>query len=129
MKKHHVGALAILGLVVGINTADAQQRPPVVPLPKPPSDLKNIRYPTSPTQYEKVVQWELQIVRTLPQRFHLSQGETDAILLHLKDCASRVEMDGVVTLSEFQYCNNTTMAKVQEALTPIIAQMAGGSNE
>lgn len=129
MKKHHVGALVVLGLVVGIGTADAQQRPPVVPLPKPPSDLKAIRYPTSAAQYEKVVQWELQIVRSLPQRFHLSQGETDAIILHLKDCASRIEGDGVVTLSESQYCNNTTMAKVQEAVTPIIAQMAGGSTE
>jgi len=125
MKK--IGILAAAALVLGVGIASAQMRPPHVPLPKPPDNLKSMHFPASSAQYEKIVQWYLALIRSFPTRFRITQGDTDTIILHLKDCAGRIESDGIVTKSEADYCNNTTMAKVQEVITPYIMQQAGGT--
>jgi hypothetical protein len=121
MKK--LGAFAAVALVLGVSVASAQQRPNHVPLPKPPDNLKSIRFPTSAAQYEKFVQWYLALIKQLPQRFHVSPGETDILVLHLKDCAGRIEADNIVTKAEADYCAASTTAKVDEVITPYLLQM------
>jgi hypothetical protein len=128
MKKKHLGLFAATAVVLGVGIASAQQRPPHVTLPTPPDNLKSMRFPTSAANYDKFVQWYLTLIRSMPQRFHITQGESDLLVLHLKDCAGRIEADNVVTKSEANYCTNSTMAKVQEVLAPYIAQQAGGEN-
>lgn len=126
MKK--LAPFAAVALVLGVSVASAQQRPHT-PLPKPPDNLKTIRFPASAAQYEKFVQWYLALIRTFPQRFHVTPGETDILILHLKDCAGRVEMDNIVTKAEADYCSATTTAKAEEILAPYIAQMQAQGNE
>ncbi len=121
--KAKIGILAAAALVLSVSVAGAQQQVPHVPLPKLPDNLKTLHFPAPAAQYDKLVQWHLALIRTLPQRFHITQGETDVLVLYLKDCAGRIEADNIVTKAEADYCTNSTMAKVQEVLTPYIVQM------
>ncbi len=120
-----IAILTAAALAFGVGVASAQQH---IPLPKPPNDIKMIRYPAPSAQYDKLVQYYLTLVRSLPMRFHVSQADTDIVVLMLKDCAGRVEADGIVTKDEAKYCENITMAKIHELATPYMMQQAAGGD-
>ncbi len=121
---------ALLGgvaLVLGVNVANAQQRPNM-PLPPPPKELKTLRFPAPAAKYDQVVQWYLGLIRQFPVRFHAAQADTDLLVLLVKDCASRIEADGIVTQGEHKYCERTILAKAHELMTPYMMQERGDGN-
>ena len=123
-----VSLLAVAAVVFCVGVASAQQAPSPMPLPTPPKELQTLRFPAPAAQYDKVAQWYMSFVRTFPARFHISQADSDLILLVLKDCTSRIEGDGVVTAGESKYCERITFAKAHEVLTPYMMQAMGDGN-
>jgi hypothetical protein len=119
---------AILGVgavVLGVSAASAQIAPQ--PLPPVPDGIMNMTFPAPAARYEKFVQYFLTIIRQAPTRFHITQGDTDLLVLVVKDCAARVEADGWVTKHESKYCEKITTAKIHELMAPYVIQQAGGN--
>ena len=116
----------VSGMLLQGVQANAQQQQ-ITPLPKPVHPLPKLRhFPIPASDYEQYVQWYLQVLRTMPARYHVQQGEVDSVILLLKDCSSKVEADGYVTRREMDYCNNQMFAKIREIAAPYILQHAGG---
>jgi hypothetical protein len=120
--------LAAATIIFGVSIASAQHT--TSPLPKPPEPLpKFVRFPAPASQYDKYVQYYMTLLRSLPSRMGVKQGDVDVVILLLKDCASRIEADGIVTQAESKYCETITMNKVHERATPyMMQQMAGGAD-
>ncbi len=119
--------LAAAAVLFGVSVASAQH---TSPLPKPPEPLpKTVHFPAPASQYDKYVQYYLVLLRSLPSRMNVRQADVDIVILLLKDCASRIEADGIVTQNEAKYCETITMNKVHELATPyVMQQAAGGAN-
>jgi len=128
--KRFVGACALaVGMLLQGASANAQQTQPTpqIPLPKPAHPLPRLtHFPVPAAQYDQYVQWYLQILRQMPSRYHVTQGEVDSVILLLKDCAGKIESDGYVTRTEMDYCHNVMMSKVHEIAAPYMLQAAGG---
>ena len=125
--KKHTAILGAIALVLGVGVASAQEHH-FAPLPKPPDGAKQVRFPAPAAQYDKYIQWFVTLLRTLPARYNVPQSEGDVVIVLLKDCASRIEADGIVTKDESKYCENITMAKLHEIVTPYVMERAGGGN-
>lgn len=133
--KRLVGLLAAVVLLVGVD-ASAQQRPePVgggeqqqqqqIDIPKPNQPLPVLRYPAPAANYERYVQYWLQLLRSMPSsRYHVAQVDVDSAVLMLKDCSARIEADGYVTRNEAKACRKQMMAKLHEIATPYMMQFA-----
>jgi len=119
--------LAAAAILFGVGIANAQHHNS--PLPKPPEPLpKIVHFPAPASQYDKYVQYYLTLLRSLPAKMNVKQGDVDVVILMLKDCASRVEADGIVTQNEAKYCETITMNKVHELATPYFMQQAAGGH-
>ncbi len=126
--KRVVLLVALMLMVVGIPTANAQQQQvqPIPEVPKPDHPLPLLRFPAPAATYDLYVQYWLQLIRTAGQRYHVGPGETDKVVLLVKDCAMRVEADGYVTQGEARDCRVMAMTKMHEIATPYIVQAAAG---
>lgn len=130
MRRFLFASLVATTLMIG-GSASAQQRPSPLPTGngnsalKPENKLPPLRFPTTAATYEQYVQYWLKLVRTATTKYRVSQGDANKVVLHLKDCASRVEADGYVTRAEANYCRTTTMSMVHEIATPYMMQAAG----
>ena len=122
--KQYVAILVGAAMICGASVASAQH----MPLPPPPPEFKSMRFPAPAAKYEKVVQWYLGLIRQIPSRFHATQADTDVVILVLKDCASRVESDGIVTEGESKYCERVTLAKVHELMVPYMMEQQGNGS-
>lgn len=124
MKQQFLGILIGASLFCGATVAQAQH----MPLPQAPPEFKSMRFPAPATTYDKVVSWYVAMLRQVPARFHVAPGDADAVILVLKDCASRIESDGVVTEGESKYCERITLAKVHELMVPYMMEQQGNGS-
>jgi hypothetical protein len=63
-------------------------------------------YPMPAARYEITVSKSLQALRAMHPMGPITQGDINKALLLVRDCAMRVEADGIVTMGEMRMCNN-----------------------
>jgi len=80
------------------------------------------QFPMSADTYERtIVQKILTKARTMRPVGPVTQGDINGGILLVRDCASRVEADGIVTHAEFVYCGQVVANYQHEKLNEIIA--------
>ncbi len=110
--KLFVGVLAFTVTCVVVPNASAQQRNTMTTTngnhttttPPNPNAVK-LPYPVSAARYEQFVSARLTMLRNARPIGPLSQGDINKVILLVRDCAMRVEADGVVTHNEMRQCN------------------------
>jgi hypothetical protein len=127
-------AVLLMAVVMGVAvSASAQQRPAPLPVPIPSNTgtasghhgrLPVLRYPVSAAQYDQYSQFYIGLLRKAVGRQGITQGDVDKAILAIKDCAGRIEADGVVTRSESQYCRRVLREKIHELATPYLMKYA-----
>lgn len=80
------------------------------------------QFPMSADTYERtMVQKALAKARTMRPIGPVTQGDINGGILLMRDCAARIEADGIVTHAEFAYCGQMLANYQHEKLNEIIA--------
>ena len=110
-------ALLVAALSTASVSATAQQRPqPINPSDSSASasghhhNLTPLRFPATAARYDQYIAFMLDTIRKLVGKGGVTQGDVNKFVLAVKDCASNVEADGVVTEWESRRCGDVMKA-------------------
>jgi len=80
-----------------------------------------VHFPISAAIYEVHISRALEKLRAARPIGPITQGDLNHTILILRECASRVEADGVVTVAEMNSCNHAVYAYKQGRLIEVMA--------
>ena len=119
--KKLLGVLAAGALLTQVNGASAQQKW-TIPGPQTHQQAHNhVHFPVSAAVYEVHISKALEKLRASRPIGPITQGDLNHTILILRECASRVEADGIVTVAEMNSCNHAVYSYKQGRLIEVMA--------
>ncbi|HEY1954220.1 MAG TPA: hypothetical protein VGH28_01370 [Polyangiaceae bacterium] len=112
-----VSGLVVVALAV---SANAQQRPEPLPTEGDGSAQNQSKapiinhFPCTSAEYDKFMKWQMGLLQQTASHFPQGPGEFNKVVLRMRECASKIELDGYVTQGEYEYCDRRLEETIRE---------------
>lgn len=121
--KKLLGVLLAGVVLTSVDGASAQQKW-TIPGPQNThahTQHAQVHFPIPASVYELKISKALEKLRASRPVGPITQGDLNKVILLLRECASRVEADGYVTVAEMTSCNHVVYQYKQERLVEVMA--------